>query len=51
MKAKGGHSYADFRNENAIFTMSYLIQELYKIKVTKEAKTTYNVGSLKVELP
>lgn len=46
VKAQGGHSYADFGNENAIITMSSLIQELYKIQVPKEAKTTYNVGCI-----
>lgn len=46
VKSQGGHSYADFGNENAIYTMSSLIQELYKIEVPKEAKTTYNVGAI-----
>lgn len=41
---EGGHSYTAFGNENAIYKMSCIIQELYSIKVPTKAKTTYNVG-------
>ncbi|WP_312832204.1 M20/M25/M40 family metallo-hydrolase [Sedimentibacter saalensis] len=43
-KADGGHSYLDFGNENAIYTISSLIQALYEVEVPTEEKTTYNVG-------
>src|SRR5699024_3608926 len=42
----GGHSYLDFGNENAIYTMTSLIQNLYEIEVPTEEKTTFNVGHI-----
>lgn len=47
IKTEGGHSWAAFGNDNAIFYASRLIQGLYDIKVPKEPKTTYNVGVIK----
>ncbi|MEL7647989.1 MAG: M20/M25/M40 family metallo-hydrolase [Sedimentibacter sp.] len=44
VKADGGHSYLDFGNENAIHTISSIIQKLYEVEVPTEEKTTYNVG-------
>lgn len=41
---EGGHSYTAFGNENAIYQLSSILQELYKVDVPKRAKTTYNVG-------
>lgn len=43
---KGGHSYGDFGNTNAINVASTIVNEIYKIKVPEKAgtKTTYNVG-------
>ncbi|MHA2366364.1 MAG: M20/M25/M40 family metallo-hydrolase [Candidatus Hodarchaeales archaeon] len=43
-RAKGGHSWANFGNPSAIHTMGIVIAEISKLKVTKEPKTTYNVG-------
>lgn len=45
-KTEGGHSFANFGNKNAIAYMSSFIDTLYKIKVPKEGKTTYNVGGI-----
>lgn len=42
INTKGGHSYSDFGNSNAIYEMSKIINEIYKIKPS--AGTTYNVG-------
>ena len=44
VRGEGGHSYSDFGQESAIYIMSSLIQELYKIEVPREEKTTFNVG-------
>ena len=43
-KARGGHSYADFGNPNAIAILCSLVGELYRIEPPKDAKTTFNVG-------
>jgi acetylornithine deacetylase/succinyl-diaminopimelate desuccinylase-like protein len=43
---EGGHSYADFGNQNAIYFLSAIIQTLYTIHPPKKEKTTYNVGSI-----
>ncbi|MBE5790660.1 MAG: M20/M25/M40 family metallo-hydrolase [Clostridia bacterium] len=42
--AKGGHSYSDFGNENAIVQMARLITRLYEKTPPTGAKTTYNAG-------
>ncbi len=44
VKTKGGHSYGNFGEENAIKVLSHLISDLYTIAVPNEGKTTYNVG-------
>ena len=46
VKTQGGHSFVDFGNANAIYYLSSMIQMLYKKQVPKEAKTTYNVGTI-----
>lgn len=46
VKTQGGHSYADFGRKNAIQVLAGLIQELYRIEVPGEGKTTYNVGCI-----
>ena len=45
---KGGHSFGSFGNENAIHTLSGLVNEIYKISVPQKenTKTTYNVGTI-----
>lgn len=43
-KTKGGHSYIDFGEPNAIEVLCGLVEELYKIQVPDGAATTYNVG-------
>lgn len=45
-KTAGGHSYADFGEPNAIEILCGLVEELYKIQVPDEVKTTYNVGCI-----
>jgi acetylornithine deacetylase/succinyl-diaminopimelate desuccinylase-like protein len=47
IKTEGGHSFAKFGNKNAIAYMASLIDTLYKVKVPKGGKTTYNVGAIK----
>ncbi len=44
VRAKGGHSYSDFGNENAIVQMSKIITRLYEKTPPTSAKTTYNAG-------
>ena len=46
VKTEGGHSYNNFGNANAIFELSKMITEIYKLEVPEKegAKTTYNVG-------
>lgn len=46
VKTKGGHSYSDFGEDNAIAKISEIIGDLYQQKVPEEAKTTYNVGEI-----
>jgi len=45
---KGGHSYGDFGEPNAIAVLSHLVHKLYAIEVPKKADacTTYNVGTI-----
>lgn len=43
---KGGHSYNDFGNSNAIEVMSELICRLYRIRLPKTGRNTYNVGTV-----
>lgn len=45
IKTKGGHSYYDFGNGNAIEYMAKLINQIYKTDISDiEGKNTYNVG-------
>lgn len=46
IRTKGGHSYNDFGNDNAIEAMALLIQKLYQLKVPAHSKSTYNVGTI-----
>ena len=46
VRTAGGHSYHNFGNANAIYYLSSMIQTLYEKQVPKEAKTTYNVGTI-----
>lgn len=47
VRTDGGHSYNDFGNANAIAAAAELISRLYQVKVPTEAKTTYNVGTIR----
>lgn len=44
VKTKGGHSFLDFGNRNAIAELSGLVTELYQMVPEKGSQTTYNVG-------
>ena len=46
LHTKGGHSYNDFGNENAIHAMSRLIAALYELEVPSTGRNTYNVGTI-----
>lgn len=45
---EGGHSFAAFGNNNAIAKLSWIVSEIYKIKVPAMdgVRTTYNVGTI-----
>lgn len=43
---EGGHSYGCFGNQNAIQTLSSMINTLYSYHVPKAGKSTYNVGTI-----
>lgn len=43
---KGGHSYADFGNDNAIHVAARIIGKLYEIEPPQETVTTFNVGKI-----
>lgn len=43
-RTRGGHSYGDFGQANAIEILCRLVEALYRIEPPTEAKTTYNVG-------
>lgn len=45
-KTKGGHSYINFGDPNALEILCDLTERLYKIEVPKEAFTTYNIGRM-----
>lgn len=46
VRTKGGHSYSNFGNQNAIAVLASLIDDLYRIQVPQRGKTTYNVGMI-----
>lgn len=46
VETKGGHSYHCFGNTNANAVLAELICSLYRIKVPKRGRTTYNVGMI-----
>lgn len=46
VKTRGGHSYQDFGEVSAIKVLADIIQELYRIPIPPEGKTTYNVGTI-----
>ena len=43
-KTRGGHSYRDFGQPNAIEILCRLVEALYRIEPPRQARTTYNVG-------
>lgn len=43
---RGGHSYNDFGQENAIEKLAEIIGSLYGIQVPLEGRTTFNVGRI-----
>lgn len=44
VRTEGGHSFSKFGRDNAIEKLAGIIEELYRIQVPGEGKTTYNVG-------
>lgn len=42
----GGHSYAAFGNANAINEAAAIIRDFYALKVPRDPRTTYNVGTI-----
>ena len=48
VKTKGGHSYGDFGNENAIKVLAEIIDKIYSVTVSEKdgTKTTFNVGEI-----
>ncbi len=46
VRAQGGHSYLDFGRENAIYSISNIIRDLFAVEIPKQAKTTFNVGRI-----
>ncbi len=44
---QGGHSYRDFGNTNAIVVAAELIGRFAAIKLSKEPKTTLNIGTIR----
>ena len=48
VQTKGGHSFGDFGNCNAIAVLSEIVSEIYKLKVPEKenSRTTYNVGEI-----
>ncbi len=44
VETSGGHSYANFGNDNAIRIAADIIEQLYAIKQPEKVYTTYNVG-------
>lgn len=45
-KTRGGHSYLNFGEPNAIEILCRLVEKLYTIQPPQEVKTTYNVGHI-----
>ena len=43
-RTRGGHSYTDFGEANAIEILCRLVEQLYRIAPPRQARTTYNVG-------
>lgn len=46
VRTRGGHSYNDFGNENAIAGLASLVVKLYGIRLPEGGKTTYNAGTI-----
>ena len=48
VETKGGHSYLDFGNANAIHILSEMISRIYEIQIPNDgdSKTTVNVGEI-----
>lgn len=46
VRTKGGHSYGDFGQPNAIARLAALVTKLYEIPLPEGAKTTFNVGTI-----
>jgi tripeptide aminopeptidase len=47
IQTEGGHSWGDFGNHSAILYASKIINDIYKLRVPENPKTTYNVGIIK----
>ena len=46
VETEGGHSFNDFGRKNAIAVLASMIDDLYRIKVPQQGRTTYNVGTI-----
>ena len=47
IETQGGHSWSDFGKDNAIVLASCIINQIYQYTPSFEAKTTYNIGTIK----
>lgn len=45
-KTRGGHSYLDYGEANAIEILCRMVEKLYQVQPPTEEKTTYNVGRI-----
>ncbi len=45
-KTRGGHSFADFGQPNAIEILCGLVERLYRIPLPEDGRTTFNVGRI-----
>ena len=46
VRTKGGHSYGDFGNANAIERLCAIVGELYQLKLPEDISATFNVGTI-----
>ena len=46
VRTRGGHSFNDFGQDNAIAKLAGIVERLYQVQVPEDARTTYNVGMI-----
>ncbi|MDD6102575.1 MAG: M20/M25/M40 family metallo-hydrolase [Clostridiales bacterium] len=46
VSTKGGHSYLDFGNDNAIAAAAEIVHDLYRQNIPNGSDTTYNIGNI-----